>query len=402
MLGVDDATLALAAAAMRGGHDEIALIDATASRAAEAKAIAGNARPMTNWENALDTSSLDAVLVAADQPMGEPSNIRVEQLRRLIQAGMPLIVSHPISLSMLECYELEMIREESHSVVLPYLPAQWHPAAIQLQSLVEQDDSAEIGSIEQIVFERFLPVRNRETVLRQFAMDADLLQFVAGPATKLHALGTEAGKSAGPYLNLTVQMTSARGLVCRWSVSPAEAGSGSRLTVIGAHGKAVMQMPDRGAWQLEVRGTSNMEDPHWDPAAMALEKLAAAMQSEQTEPTWAQASRTVELAETIDRSLAKGRTIDLHQEEFTDIGTFKGTMTSIGCGLLVAGLVLVVVVALLHLLAVQAGWGKLANLLDHWPILLLVVCGLYLLLQPLAFIGRPRQTQDKGGNESRR
>ena len=71
-------------------------------------------------------------------------------------------------------------------------------------------------------------------------------------------------------------------------------------------------------------------------------------------------SRTVELAETIDTSLARGRTIDLHREDFTDIGTFKGTMTSLGCGLLMVGLALTVFVAVAGGVAAQMGWNQLA------------------------------------------
>ena len=46
--------------------------------------------------------------------------------------------------------------------------------------------------------------------------------------------------------------------------------------------------------------------------------------------TWADAARAVELADTVPRSLAKGRAIDLHQEEFSELGTFRGTMASLG------------------------------------------------------------------------
>jgi len=404
LLGVDEATLAVATAAARDGHDEI-VIDASAARAAEAKSIARSARMIADWENALDTNSVDAVVVAANQPSGDQPDLRIEQLRRLIQTGIPTLVSHPINLSMLECYELEMIREESRSIVLPYLPARWHPVATEMHSLVEQGKSSAMGGIEQVVFERFLPQRNREGVLRQFAIDADLMQFVAGDATKMHALGSGTGTSVGPYANLTVQMTCEQELVCRWCVSPVEDQPGGRLTLVGSQGKSVLWMPeDHSPWRLEIRTLPNAtvkDYVDWDPASTALAKLAAAREGEPVDPTWAEAARTVELAETIDRSLARGRTIDLHREEFTDIGTFKGTMTSIGCGLLVAGLVLVVLVAMLHLLAVQAGWVQLANLLDRWPYLLLLVCGIYLLLQPLAFIGKSeRKTTAPPSNQS--
>ncbi len=131
--------------------------------------------------------------------------------------------------------------------------------------------------------------------------------------------------------------------------------------------------------------------------AVALEKLAAARAGQEVDPTWAEAARTVELAETIDTSLARGRTIDLHREEFTDIGTFKGTMASLGCGLLMAGLALVVFVAMVRVLAVQAGWNGVVQILDFWPYLLLAVLGIFLVLQLLVLIGKPPSLPNRQG-----
>ncbi len=90
-------------------------------------------------------------------------------------------------------------------------------------------------------------------------------------------------------------------------------------------------------------------------------------------------------------SLKRGRTIDLHHEEFSDIGTFKGTMASAGCALLMAGLMLVVLVAVADVVAAQAGWNRLAGIFHQWPYLLLGVFGVFLLLQLLLLIGAPRQ-----------
>jgi myo-inositol 2-dehydrogenase/D-chiro-inositol 1-dehydrogenase len=136
--------------------------------------------------------------------------------------------------------------------------------------------------------------------------------------------------------------------------------------------------------------------PQWNAPEAALEMLSLAVASEEADSNWHDAARTVELADAIDRSLAKGRTIDLHHEEFSDVGTFKGTMASAGCGLLVVGLILVVVVALVHTLAAQAGWNWLARKLDGWPYLMLVVFGIFLLLQLLVFVGKSRPDQDGG------
>ena len=396
LLGVDDDMLVVAAAAVHAGADEIVMIDATAPRAKEAAAMAPKARLVADPDAMLDDQSVDAVLVAVDQPA-----VRIEQLRRLIQVAMPVLVSHPVSLSMLDCYELEMIREETKSIVLAYLPARWHPAAIELGEMVDGTEASSIGAVEQVVLERFIEKRERDVVLRQFARDADLLQFIAGDATKLHALGSARGAAgADPYANLAVQITCDDGLVCRWTVSPVESEPGGRITLVGSRGKAILWMPQSNwPWQLETRigsSANSNEYPEWDPAAAALETLSLAREHTETDSNWSEASRTVELAETIDRSLAKGRTIDLHNEEFSDIGTFKGTMASVGCGLLLIGMVMVVIVAIVHALAVQAGWNRLAAVLDCWPYLLLVVCGIYLLLQLLVFVGKPRQPPDQG------
>ena len=56
-----------------------------------------------------------------------------------------------------------------------------------------------------------------------------------------------------------------------------------------------------------------------------------------------------ELTETIDRSLKRGRTIELHYEEYSEASsTFKGMMSAIGCCLLMVGLFAVVLVGVLE------------------------------------------------------
>jgi predicted dehydrogenase len=414
LLGVDDEMLAVAASLNRGSHDEVVMIDALAARAAEAAKVARKARLVTEWEHFLDSDVIDAVLVASDNP-----TLRVDQLRKLLQVGMSVLVSHPVSLSMLDCYELDMIRRDTHSVVVPNLPARLHPAIAELQSLLNTQEQSELqspllGTIDQLVFERFLADRSRESVLRQFARDADLMQLFGGDAMTLHALGSGAlGRDLGPYGNLAVQLACQRGVVCRWSVAPVEEQPGGRLTLVGSSGKAMLSVPMDRPWRMEIRSTqatlpfTSKDFPAWDGAAAAIDVLAAAIEGRDVHPTWSDAARTVELTETIDISLARGRTIDLHREDFTDIGTFKGTMTSLGCGLLVVGLTMTVLVAIAAGVAAQMGWNQLAAVLDKWPILLLAVCGAFLLLQIFGVLaGRSRKEQVVAttaptGNESK-
>jgi myo-inositol 2-dehydrogenase/D-chiro-inositol 1-dehydrogenase len=99
-------------------------------------------------------------------------------------------------------------------------------------------------------------------------------------------------------------------------------------------------------------------------------------------PTWLDACRSVELAETIARSLKRGRTIELHYEDFSEQSTFKGMMTSLGCGLLVAALFIMLLAAV---------GGRLGlPFARHWVTLLLLLLGSFLALQALRLVF-PRQ-----------
>src|SRR5215471_9456456 len=198
ILGADDTTLALASAAMRGGQDQIVMIAAVSQRAGKAAAIAPKAQLITDWEAVFGGDGVDAVIVGADDP-----SRRTEQLKRLaqLQQGIPVLVSHPLSKSMLDCYELEMIRRESGGVLLPCTPARWHPASAELKTMIKEGADSPIGQIEQITFERHAADRSRDSVLTQFARDVDVLQYLGGDTTKLHAFGPGTSHDASPAPN---------------------------------------------------------------------------------------------------------------------------------------------------------------------------------------------------------
>ena len=102
--------------------------------------------------------------------------------------------------------------------------------------------------------------------------------------------------------------------------------------------------------------------------------------------TWSDAARAIELAETVPRSLAKGRSIDLHREEFTEIGTFKGTMASLGCGLIMAALLVVIVATVVAGMAREFGWAAAGGVVDAWPTIVLAILGVFLLLQVIPLL----------------
>jgi len=124
-----------------------------------------------------------------------------------------------------------------------------------------------------------------------------------------------------------------------------------------------------------------------------LDRLAGAMPPSVIPPAaWPDAARAVELAETVPRSLARGRAIDLHQEEFSEIGTFRGTMASLGCGLVLAALLLLLLATLVGGVARAAGWPLGERLAAAWPQIVLVSLCIFLALQFLPLLvdaGKP-------------
>jgi hypothetical protein len=129
------------------------------------------------------------------------------------------------------------------------------------------------------------------------------------------------------------------------------------------------------------------ETSAFDRGAVMLDELHRNRQATTITPAaWSDAARAIELAETVPRSLAKGRAIDLHQEEFSELGTFRGTMASLGCGLVLAALMLLVLATLVGGVAREAGWEWGERIAGIWPQIVLAVLGLFLALQVLPLL----------------
>lgn len=374
VLGADAAMLSVArAAAQHGGHTVESAVE-VGTAANYLQQLWPRIQLPDDWESLLSPGAVDAVLVAR----GVNEELRVEQLRKLIQAGVPLLVSHPVFESMLLYYELDMIRRESGCRLLPYLPARWHPATERLLQLINEPAEG-IGKLEQLAIERQLADRERSAVISQFAVDIDLARALAGELTHLSALAP--GAEDVRYGNLGVQLSGPRDVAVRWTVRPADTGSGARLTLLGSAGRAELSMPAEGEWSLDIwqgdRKTSQ-RFAAWDPAAEALARCERLAAGEDLVPSWVDACRSVELAETIARSLKRGRTIELHYEDYSEQGTFKGMMTSLGCGLLVAALFIMFLAAL---------GGRLGlPFTRHWVTLLLLLLGSFLALQAFRLV----------------
>jgi predicted dehydrogenase len=347
------------------------------------------------WETLLDAGTCDAVLVGTD---GWDAG-RGDAVRMLVQAGRTLLLSHPLELSMLWAYELDMIRRDSGARIIPDLPLRLHPFVTRLSTAIESGlaGAGGLGAVESMTLERTLGDRSRDNVLRQLARDVDLIRVLAGDPARLGTIGDAQADSA--WNSLAVGFSGPAHVPSRWQVAR---GAVEQLRIVLQHagGAIEVTLPDDSTQPATWRGDGE-ESCLFDPASVMVGVLHGEVDASRQIPPadWAAAARAVELAETVPRSLAKGRAIDLHQEEFSELGTFRGTMASLGCGLILAALLVLVIATLVGGIANEFDWQLGKRLAGAWPYLVLTVLGVFLLLQLLpALAGVDRRSESPPGS----
>lgn len=397
LLGSDVDSLDLVRWAVEvGGHELVAVYEAGRFEA-EVRAIAPRARTGENWEALVLGSAAEAVIVGLDAiGTDEASGIdgaerRADQFRKLAQAAVPMIVVCPACEAIVG-FEIEMIRRDVNGVIVPFVAAAEHRAVARLAEIVAQGEKSSLGTIEQITFEREQADRSREAVLFRLAQDVTLLRRLIGAIRSVSATGQAATFGRDPLgpkpkelpnlANLSVFLSGETGLAARWSIGPGSPEASGRLIVVGEQGKATLHMPAGDEWVLEISGPRSAREtfdssPHYAEAFQAPEAAPVATAGDSP---WLAACRDQEAAEAVDRSLARGRTIELFGEEHTEADSFKGVMAMGGCLmlLLVLGVAFTAALAEGLRLPIRA-WP----IVRAWPVCLLVPVGIFLLMQLL-------------------
>jgi hypothetical protein len=341
VLGYTPAAIAFLQQALRLGHEVRVAYDAGGGKQ-ELRDAVPTIRLRDDWEDLLGEREIDALIVAGPSlPEDVPSDVqerRDDQLRKLIQAGVPLVIIPPVCEAIVG-FELEMIRRDVQGVIVPAWGGPLHPA---INDLLDCHDShsakaAPLGKAELVSIERSLPLRTRSRVLAAFAHDAEILRRIAGPFKRLTATGASSQGESKPSLsNLSVH---AEGDVpIRWSVGMNGDSSRATLSEVGSEGSITLSMPDQGGWQLAGPGLERSYDPHDSVAALIGELQSCLEHSAQPRITWLDACRAVEAMEAIDRSIARNRAIELYNEEPSEESSFKGIMAASGCLMLLGTL----------------------------------------------------------------
>jgi predicted dehydrogenase len=381
-VGADAQIESLVAAARRSGHVVREAADVPAGTPSEL----------------LDGTACDAVAVGTS----DWSPARAELVRLLVQTGRTLVLAQPLEPSMLWAYELEMIARDSGAVLVPFLPDRLHPFIGRLAAEIEAAvaGAGPRGPLESVRLERTLADRSRASVLAAFARDVDLIRVLVGEPARLGTLGSADAEAAWP--TLAVGLTGPDQVPVRWQVAPGPA-PGLRITLQHTRGSVEVTAPDDDSpwtWSGPPPATQV-----FDRGAEILGVLTAARPA--AEPRLpparrADAARAIDLAEAVPRSLARGRAIDLHQEEFSELGTFRGTMASLGCGLVLLALVVLLAATLVGGIARELDWEFGAAVAGAWPVVVLGALVAFLALQVLPTLAgvdrrRPGPPEPPGG-----
>lgn len=375
LLGADEESLQLAAAAVAAGHSLVWQGDLESARAEPPEWLAPT-DDAEQWEDLLIADAAEAIIIGRGTRSEE---LRIRQLQELARLGRPMLVTFPLFDSVLTYFEVDMSRTEGKSILQHYNPLRW-ASTLRDAPTSSTTGHPQYGAVEQIAATRWLANRSRTEVLRHFARDVDLLGQVA---SKLNRIGAHAATGAtADYSALSVQLLGSTERPVRWSVEPPEDAEGLALTFICERGRETLCFDAEGRL---VNGAG-------DPAGAAIARFVADIEAgADAASTWPDALHAMELTDSIEISLRRGRMIDVHDQQLTEQLAFKGTMAAAGCGLLM----LLVPATLL------AGW--IAGLVgipiaEYWPHVLLLVLTLFLGVQflPKLIYDGPGKSDDSG------
>ena len=164
-----------------------------------------NAAAEGSWESLLSGNLCDWVAVAEMPRDAAAAGRRGEQLKRLVQAGVPLMLIHP-ACDMLLAYELDMNRSDGGGPIQLYCPLADHPRVRALCAAV-RSNATELGSFEQCLCERFAGAdqRTQEHVLAHVARDALIVRRLLGDISSVSASGVSEDGRNGATSEFTLR-----------------------------------------------------------------------------------------------------------------------------------------------------------------------------------------------------
>jgi predicted dehydrogenase len=326
----------------------------------------GAARRVSDLEEILADPAIEAVLVAS-----HPS-VRPAQLRRALQSERHVLCVHPPDQTPEIAYEAAMIRNDTGCVLFPLLPEATHPAFRRLAEFVRRKDgdASPIGRFRLLAMERDAADEVLDGIWivgqKPSFPGWDILRTVGAEIQEVSAFAEHEELQEGEPVLVAGRFE--QGGLFQLTLCPRERAPGWRLTLVGSAGRAELQFPLgwNGPAYLDwhdENGESQEEYwEHWDPWPVLIEMFEQIVEPRagagaclpeagtglQTLPqrrphlSWQDAIRGLELDDAARRSVEKRRSSLLEYPEATEEVGFKGTMTLVGCGIVWAVLLMMI------------------------------------------------------------
>jgi myo-inositol 2-dehydrogenase/D-chiro-inositol 1-dehydrogenase len=341
--------------------------------------------PSIEFPDAAPAHDLDEALAAVGVEaavIGGPPELRAEALRRVAAEGLPAICLHPPGPNADPYYQVALAPRETGAVVVPDIPLRLHPA---LETIRRRLAEGRLGPIRVVRYEAVWP-SNTDLLNHVLPRLVDGVRAFLGEVHSVTATG--APPRSQPVESLTVHLAGPQNRAGEIRLSCAK-GSPEPARLVVACGEGML------TWEHEVTltdasrlverdsaGKQTVDElAAWDPWGAILDTLSAAASGRPAAPDLLDGTRAMEIAEAAVRSLERGRSIDLHFDEISEVSSFKAVMSSLGCGLVLLGVLLYIV----SLIGMAMGFKAAAYL--AWAIVPLLV--IYVLLQLLRFAARP-------------
>jgi predicted dehydrogenase len=332
-------------------------------------------RSLRSFDELASDPQIHAVILGGSQ------TDRAGRIKQLTLVGRHCLCLQPVELNPLYYHEVAMAAQDNGTTIMPWLPAKLHPLC---RSMIEQC-LPRLGSLKLITIERSgtFPT-GRQLFGTTYAEACDVLWMIAGDTTELFSTGdVDLGR-------LVVHHRMSSGATGEIRIGRSE-GDRWMIVVQGDHGVAELACHNGIAGPAVLKHTSpnesgTVECPDPSLADRMLNQFAAAVHGRPHSIGWSDAIRCMELADWAWYSLQRRRAVDIFREERGELASFKGRMTSIGCGLIWTTLLVLIVIA--------AGTGLEVPGMNYLAVAMVVIWVLFLLFQALRWAIPPNNRLD--------
>jgi predicted dehydrogenase len=337
----------------------------------------GAAHKIADPEEVLADPAVEAVIVAGSM------TVRRDQLRRALQSERHVLCVWPPDQTPEVAYEAAMLQQDTGCVLLPILPEAFHPGIRRLAEFVRRAPdaaSSPVGSFRLLEVERAVPEEVLDGVWVPGQKPSfpgwDVLRVLGGEIQEVSAFAEREELAEGEPVLVAGRFE--RGGLFQVTLLPRQPAAMWRLTVVGTAGRAELlfplgwQGPAFLDWRDEAGEILEEDWQRWDPWPALVEVFEEAVGRRPATPlpehlrtavtapgprtsdhppvdgrdrpplTWQDAVRALELDDAARRSVERRRSSVLEYPEATEEVGFKGTMTLVGCGMLWAILLLLI------------------------------------------------------------